>query len=166
MTLQNYSFLQPSHPLCWWHSSISRYFFSYIPKCPLFNATSISLHRGLSLNISPSTTKKYIYDHFMQISLFFSPLILIAFNLNVSIYLKLKYLGVIIQSVHSKACQTIGVIYHSFYQHASPQTLFIFCCSLVIPYFTYCSCVWDPPASSTFSEIFEKTQHCFKKMLL
>ena len=67
-----------------------------------------------------------------------------------------KYLGVIIQSVHSKVCQTIGVIHHNFNQHASSKTLFTLCYSLVIPYFSYCTCIWDTPASSNNSENFKK----------
>ena len=57
----------------------------------------------------------------------------------------IKYLGIIItsnlawspniQSVHSKACQTIEIIYRSFYKHASPHTLLTLYHSLVIPYF-------------------------------
>ena len=43
--------------------------------------------------------------------------------------------------------------------HASPHTLLSMYHSLVIPYFSYCSSVWDPPVSSTNSEILEKTQH-------
>ena len=86
-----------------------------------------------------------------------------------------KYLGVIItsnlscsshiQSVSSKAHQTIGIIYRNFYKHiASPHTLLSLYCSLVILYFTYCSFVLDPPVSSSNSEILEKTQHFALKM--
>ena len=73
-------------------------------------------------------------------------------NLNVSIHLNIlvaiisSYLSWSshILSVRSKARQTIGIIYHNFYKHASSQTLFTLYHSLVIPYFTYCSSVWDP----------------------
>ena len=80
-----------------------------------------------------------------------------------------KYLGIIItssllwsphiQPVRSKAHQTIGIIYHNFYKHASPHTLLMLYHSLVIPYLSYCSFVWDPPVSFTNAEILEKTQH-------
>ena len=77
-----------------------------------------------------------------------------------------KYLGIIIssnlswslhiQSICSKARQIIGVIYHSFYQHASPQTLFTLYRSLVLLHLTYCSSVWDPPKNSFYSTLLEK----------
>ena len=77
-----------------------------------------------------------------------------------------KYLGVIITSnlswtshiqyVHSTARQTIGIIYHNFYKHASPRTLLTLYRSLVILYFSYCSFVWDPLVSSTNSDILVK----------
>ena len=81
------------------------------------------------------------------------------------------YLGIIItsnlswsphiQSVRSKARQTIGIIYCNFYKHASPHTLLT-----LYRYFPYraCSSVWDPPVSSTNAEILEKTQHFALKM--
>ena len=79
-----------------------------------------------------------------------------------------KYLGIIIssnlswslhiQSICSKARQIIGVIYRSFYQHASPQTLFTLYRSLVLSHLTYCSSVWDPPKNSFHSTLLEKTQ--------
>ena len=85
-----------------------------------------------------------------------------------------KYLGFIIttnlswsphiQSVHSKTHQTIRIFYCNFYKHASPHTLLTLYHSLVIPYFSYCSSVWDPPVSSTNAEILEKTQHFALKM--
>ena len=85
-----------------------------------------------------------------------------------------KYLGIIItsnlswsphiQSVHSKAHQTIGIIYRNFYKHSSPHTLLTLYHSLVIPYFSYCSSVWDTPVSSTNAEILKKTQHFALKM--
>ena len=78
-----------------------------------------------------------------------------------------KYLGIIItsnlswsphiQSVHSKACQTIGIIYCNFYMHACLHTLLTLCRFLVIPYFSYCSSVWDPPVISINAEILKKT---------
>ena len=76
-------------------------------------------------------------------------------NSQLDLVTSFKYLGIIfssnlswslhIQSICSKARQIIGVIYRSFYQHASPQTLFTLYCSLVLPHLTYCSSVWDPP---------------------
>ena len=64
-----------------------------------------------------------------------------------------------IQSVCSKARQTIGIIYHYLYKHASPHTLLTLYHSLVIPYFSYCSSVWELPVSFTNAKGFEKTQH-------
>ena len=96
-------------------------------QCTLFNSTSISLHRGLALVISPSTQKiKYMIISCKSPSL--SPLFLNGFQFeHINSF---KYLGIIISSnlswsshaqpVCSKACQTFWVIYRNFYQHASP----------------------------------------------
>ena len=85
-----------------------------------------------------------------------------------------KYLGIIItsnlswsphiQSVRSKARQTIRIIYCNFCKHASLHTLLTLYCSLIIPFFSYCSSVWDLPVSSTNAEILEKTQLFALKM--
>ena len=42
--------------------------------------------------------------------------------------------------------------------------LFSLCITLVIPYFSYCSSVWDPSVSFTNAEILKKTQHFALKM--
>ena len=89
-------------------------------------------------------------------------------NSQLDLVTSFKYLGIIIssnfswsldiQSICSKARQIIGVIYCSFYQHASPQTLFTLYISLVLPHLTYCSSVWDPPKNSFHSTLLKKTQ--------
>ena len=64
-----------------------------------------------------------------------------------------------IQSICSKARQIIGVIYRSFYQHASPQTLFTLYRSFpCAPHLTYCSSIWDIPPKIRF------TLHSSKKL--
>ena len=52
----------------------------------------------------------------------------------------------------------------SINKHASSHTLLTLYHSLVIPYFSYCSSVWDPPVFSTNVEILEKIQHFALKM--
>ena len=89
-------------------------------------------------------------------------------NSQLDLVTSFKYLGIIIssnlswslhiQSICSKARQIICVIYCSFYQRASPQTLFTLYRSLVLPHFTYCSSVWDHPKKLFYSTLLEKTQ--------
>ena len=79
-----------------------------------------------------------------------------------------KYLGVSISSslswsshinsVCSKVRKTSALIYRSFYQHTSPSVLIQLYKSLVLPYFCYCSCVWDPPAPPQASKSFLQSQ--------
>ena len=103
-------------------------------QCSLFHRTSITLHYGLVLVISPSTPKKYMIISYKSLSLFsdsLSPLSLNGFQLKR--INSINYFGIIIssslslsshvQSVCSKVRHNIGIIYHNFYQHASLQTL-------------------------------------------
>ena len=142
-------------------------------QCPLFNSTSILFHCGLPLVISPSTpTKPNTSRKSPSFLTSLSPLFLNGSQLGqVNSF---KYLGIIITSnlswsphiqfVCSKTHQAIGTICHNFYKHASPHSLLTLYQSLVIPYFSYCSSVWDPPVSSTNAEIIEKTQHFALKL--
>ena len=142
-------------------------------QCPLFNPTSILFHHGLPLIILPSIPKKTNTSRKSPSFLTsVSPLFLNGSQLGrVNSF---KYLGIIItsnlswsphiQSVCSKACQTIATIYHNFYNHSSPHTLLTLYRFLVIPCFSYCSSVWDPSVSSTNAEILEKIQHFALKM--
>ena len=79
-----------------------------------------------------------------------------------------KYLGVSISSslswsshinsVCSKVRKTSALIYRSFYQHTSPSVLIQLYKSLVLPYFCYCSSVWDPPPHSVDAALLEGAQ--------
>ena len=103
-------------------------------QCLLFNPTSILLHHGLLLVISPSTQKKtnnmIIFCKSSSFLTSLSPLFLNGSQLE--LVNSFKYLDIIItsnlswshiQSVCSKAHQTTGTIYCNFYKHASPHTL-------------------------------------------
>ena len=139
---------------------ISFFLRKYLPPLP---CTTISSHH-LTIN---SLKTKYMIISRKSPTFLASLLPLCLNNSQLDLVTSLKYLGIIIssnlswslhiQSICSKARQIIGVIYRSFYQHASPQTLFTLYRSLVLPHLTYCSSVWDPPK-------IRSTLHSLKKL--
>ena len=79
-----------------------------------------------------------------------------------------KYLGVTLTSKLSwtphinalvaKSRKLIGLLFRNFYHNSSQHTLLTLYKTLVLPHLSYCSAVWDPPASSCNATSLEKVQ--------